>query len=212
MRWRMSKVTRERQLKVQIRSRIHNALRGFSLIEVLLVIGIIGILVGLSLPVIARARDRAVKTACGANLKQIGIALETYRMDFKGQMPKARYMPPPFLSGDEDPPLASRISRYLDNGGGETSKVFKCPGDKQVYALAGSSYMYQSEVSGVILEQWFPVKYFGIPLSDVVVSRDFDLGTFDLTDGSMVTVQAFHDVRNLLFADGHVGNFSAAAP
>ncbi len=185
---------------------------GFSLIEVLLVIGVIGILVGLSLPAIARARDRAVKTSCGANLKQIGIAVEAYRMDYKGQMPRARYMPPPFLSSDSDPTLASRLSNYLDGGSGETSKVFKCPGDKQVFGLAGTSYMYQSEVSGVILEQWFPVKFFNIPLSEVVVSRDFDLGTFDLEGDKTITVQAFHDVRNLLFADGHVGNFSAVAP
>jgi prepilin-type N-terminal cleavage/methylation domain-containing protein/prepilin-type processing-associated H-X9-DG protein len=185
---------------------------GFSLIELMLVIGIIGILLGLSLPLLARARDRAVKATCGASLKQIGLAIESYRMEFKGQMPKARYMPSPFLSGDNDPTLASRLNNYLDNGGGETSKVFKCPGDRQVFVLAGSSYMYQSEVSGVILEQWFPVKYFNIPLSEVVVSRDFDLGTFDLEGDKTITVQAFHDVRNLLFADGHVGNFSAAAP
>lgn len=182
---------------------------GFSLIEVLLVIGIIGILVGLSIPAIARARDRAVKTACAANLKQIGIAVESYRMNFKDQMPRARYMPEPFLTSDTDPPLYSRLSQYLDNGNGQGSKVFKCPGDREVYKLCGSSYMYQSELSGVILENWTPIRAFNIPLSEVVVARDFDLGTFDMQDGSTLTVGAFHDVRNLLFADGHVGNFTA---
>jgi prepilin-type N-terminal cleavage/methylation domain-containing protein len=185
---------------------------GFSLVEVLLVIGIVGILIGLAIPAIAKAKERAVKTACATNLRQIGIAIETYRMDFKGQMPRARYMPEPFLSADPDLPLSNRLSRYLDGGAGETSKVFKCPGDRQVYQLASSSYMYQSEISGVVLEQWAPVKYFNIPLSEIVVSRDFDLGTFELTDGSTLTVDAFHDIRNLLFADGHVGNFSPVVP
>jgi len=181
--------------------------RGFTLLELLVVISIIGILVGILLPVLSAARSRASKVACMANLRQVGMGIQSYVAANKDFYPRARYMPPPFLSADPDPPLNTLIDFYLLNGSeGKAREVYKCPSDSQAFALSGMSYMYQTGQGGDTFAEFFLVKYFNWPASKIVIARDFDGGTFDI-EGGQVTINAFHISRNLLFADGHVGNF-----
>ncbi len=66
-------------------------LRGFTLVELLVVIGIIALLVSILLPSLNRARDAAAMIKCQANLRSIGQALVLYANQNKGSLPYGDY-------------------------------------------------------------------------------------------------------------------------
>src|SRR4051795_13408576 len=65
------------------------ARRAFTLVELLVVIGVIALLVALLLPVLGRARESANQVKCLSNVRQIAAALVSYANDNRGWMPGA---------------------------------------------------------------------------------------------------------------------------
>lgn len=106
-------------------------LRGFTLVELLVVIGIIALLISILLPSLAKARQYAVNIACQSNLRSVGQGLLFYANDHKGKLPGAD-------NGDWQDMFPAQVTNYLGqqmvqtgdqfgNVTGNYTPVLRCP-------------------------------------------------------------------------------------
>jgi prepilin-type N-terminal cleavage/methylation domain-containing protein len=68
-----------------------SAFRAFTLVELLVVIGIIAVLIAVLLPVLSKARAHANRTTCLSNIRQLGIGILMYCSDNRGWFPTCAY-------------------------------------------------------------------------------------------------------------------------
>jgi prepilin-type N-terminal cleavage/methylation domain-containing protein/prepilin-type processing-associated H-X9-DG protein len=92
-----------------------NQPRGFTLIEMLVVVGIIAIIAAILFPVFARAREKARASACISNYHQIGLAVHMYAQDWDDHTPP---------NGGSFEGLIQDCEPYT-----RSSAIFSCPDD-----------------------------------------------------------------------------------
>jgi prepilin-type N-terminal cleavage/methylation domain-containing protein len=106
------------------RPRTTGAKRGFTLVELLVVIGIVAVLVALLLPTLSKAREQAKKTACLSNLRSLGHALVMYANANRDRLPNLN---PPRTFVDYDGANRAMLSFAEEI---KSPPVFHCPSDR----------------------------------------------------------------------------------
>ena len=113
--------------------------RAFTIVEMLVVIGIIGVLVGIAVPSLRSVRMESKNAGCLSNLRQQFTALESYRSSLRGQpLPMCEFLP---VATDDGPEggLPLMLADYVD----PQSEIWYCPADGDPSnRLVGTSYNY----------------------------------------------------------------------
>ena len=139
---------------------------GFTLVELLVVIGIIALLISILLPSLQKARSAANAVACASNMRQYGLAVYQYSMDNKGYFPLfddsvsgfspesvwwntlAKYLSQP---QNLDPDYYDSLYGQIE----QTRKLRSCPADPENVAIGPNYGGYR--IQGV--DPWGPILY-----------------------------------------------------
>jgi prepilin-type N-terminal cleavage/methylation domain-containing protein/prepilin-type processing-associated H-X9-DG protein len=164
----------------------------FTLVELLVTIAIIGILAGLVLPALGRAKESGRAAFCQGNLHQIGVALQMYVGENKNRMPTMYDQ----AAGTNFQTNLATINGVLSNQLGSL-QVLCCPSDNaQIFQQTGSSYSWNNLVNGQDADH---LQVFGTAYPLTVIPLAYDKQSFHAVLGPKRAV-------NYLYADGHIKN------
>lgn len=188
--------------------------KGFTLVELLVVIAVIAILAALLLPVLNASKQRAFTSQCISNARQIGVGMIQYADDSKGLLPESGGT---ILWNQTDPETLNyswmqQIFSYTKN-----TNVYHCPSDLQgrfsYFNGVRAAFIVANDFASVDTKQVrFPAAQVmaGDTLWTLAEIADADKDDYSLncvggpTNGTpWVGWQRHHNGQNVLFIDGH---------
>ncbi|HEX8297451.1 MAG TPA: prepilin-type N-terminal cleavage/methylation domain-containing protein [Chthoniobacteraceae bacterium] len=172
--------------------------RGFTLIELIVVIAIIALLASLLLPVTGSIMEKARSSQCSSNLRQVGIAVSSYATDHDNYFPKIETDPngdvKVYGPDEEVKSLVETLKHY-----GLDERFVQCPSDLKgpnYFKKKGSSYEWRPYLDGEKVNN--PVMYgrrgaMAVPASRIRICLDY--------------TPIHNGQQNRLYADGRVRGF-----
>jgi len=164
---------------------------GFTMVELLVVIGIIALLASMLMPTLGRGHESGRAATCQGNLHQIGLALQIYVDDSRNFMP-TMYDRPLTNAPTNLPTMDVVLAPQLGS-----QRSLRCPSDNQsIFEKTGSSYSWNSLLNGQNAAQ---LRVLNLNLAMTKIPLIFDKQAFHAALGSKHAV-------NYLYADGHIKN------
>jgi prepilin-type N-terminal cleavage/methylation domain-containing protein/prepilin-type processing-associated H-X9-DG protein len=187
------------KMKQSLNAHVQPALKrsrcAFTLIELMVAIGIIGILAALILPTLSKSKLSARATGCINNLRQIGLALQLYADENDNRYPTMYDAPiggEGIVTTNLLPTVDKVLVSYLTS-----SNLLRCPSDSRgLFEQTGCSYAWNPLVNGGDVTE---PKLFNSPFDRRQIPLFFDREAFHREKGEGRGV-------NYLYADGHVQN------
>lgn len=92
----------------------HSAPRAFTLVDVMVSIGVLAVLIALLLPSLSTVQETARRVVCRSNVRQIGLGVAMYAQDNRGYLPPSIFALPPEFQGDVPTASNSLIEPHFD--------------------------------------------------------------------------------------------------